>query len=137
MSQERTAKSTLREEARRAKRRMKTGFWTECQESMDEQLQKARKQGMNESKVGRFFAAQVTAQIEGKQEDAFYLKVKHMLLTEGEVSDAIGRLTDKEYYATLSYEEKQRYTLNLSEKYLRALERFREEYEFESLSANG
>ena len=137
MSQERTAKSTLREEARRAKRRMKTGFWTECQESMDEQLQKARKQGMNESKVGRFFAAQVTAQIEGKQEDAFYLKVKNMLLTEGEVSDAIGRLTDKEYYATLSYEEKQRYTLNLSEKYLRALERFREEYEFESLSANG
>lgn len=137
MSQERTAKSTLREEARRAKRRMKTGFWTECQESMDEQLQKARKQGMNESKVGRFFAAQVTAQIEGKQEDAFYLKVKNMLLTEGEVSDAIGRLTDKEYYATLSYEEKQRYTLNLSERYLRALERFREEYEFESLSANG
>jgi hypothetical protein len=137
MSQERTAKSTLREEARRAKRRIKTGFWTECQESMDEQLQKAREQGMNESKVGRFFAAQVTAQIEGKQEDAFYLKVKHMLLTEGEVSDAIGRLTDKEYYATLSYEEKQRYTLNLSEKYLRALERFREEYEFESLSANG
>ena len=43
---------------------------------MDEQLQKAREQGMNESKVGRFFAAQVTAQIEGKQEDAFYLRVK-------------------------------------------------------------
>ena len=135
MSQERTTKSTLREEARRAKRRIKTGFWTECQENMDEQLQKAREQGMNESKVGRFFAAQVTAQIEGKQEDAFYLKVKQMLLTEGEVSDAIGRLTDKEYYATLSYEEKQRYTLNLSEKYLRALERFRAEYEFMSINA--
>ena len=136
MSQERMAnKSSLREEARRAKRRIKTGFWAECQENMDEHLEKAREQGLNESKVGRFFAAQVTAQIEGKQEDEFYLKVKQMLLTEGEVSDAIGRLTDKEYYATLSYEEKQRYTLNLSEKYLRALERFREEYEFESLNA--
>ena len=138
MSQERTVnKSSLREEARRAKRRIKTGFWTECQENMDEQLLKAREQGLNESKVGRFFAAQVTAQIEGKKEDEFYLKVKQMLLTEGEVSDAIGRLTDREYYATLSYEEKQRYTLNLSEKYLRALERFRAEYEFESLSVNG
>ncbi|MBQ7912390.1 MAG: hypothetical protein IJ308_01435 [Clostridia bacterium] len=137
MSQERTAnKSSLREEARRAKRRIKTGFWAECQENMDEHLEKAREQGLNESKVGRFFAAQVTAQIEGKQEDEFYLKVKQMLLTEGEVSDAIGRLTDKEYYATLSYEEKQRYTLNLSEKYLRALERFRAEYEFETLSRN-
>ena len=136
MSQERTVnKSSLREEARRAKRRIKTGFWTECQENMDEQLLKAREQGLNESKVGRFFAAQVTAQIEGKQEDEFYLKVKQMLLTEGEVSDAIGRLTDKEYYATLSYEEKQRYTLNLSEKYLRALERFRAEYEFLSINA--
>ena len=136
MSQQRTVnKNSLREEARRAKRRIKTGFWTECQENMDEQLLKAREQGLNESKVGRFFAAQVTAQIEGKQEDDFYLKVKQMLLTEGEVSDAIGRLTDKEYYATLSYEEKQRYTLNLSEKYLRALERFRSEYEFLSINA--
>ncbi len=136
MSQERMVnKSSLREEARRAKRRIKTGFWAECQENMDEHLEKAREQGLNESKVGRFFAAQVTAQIEGKKEDEFYLKVKQMLLTEGEVSDAIGRLTDKEYYATLSYEEKQRYTLNLSEKYLRALERFRAEYEFLSLNA--
>ena len=59
-----------------------------------------------------------------------------MLLTEGEVSDAIGRLTDKEYYATLSYEEKQRYTLNLSEKYLRALERFRKECEFDLFNKN-
>ena len=56
-----------------------------------------------------------------------------MLLTEGEVSDAIGRLTDKEYFNTLSYEEKQRYTLSLSEKYLRALERFRKECEFDVL----
>lgn len=47
------------------------------------------------------------------------------------MSDAIGRLTDREYYNSLSYEEKQRYTLALSEKYLRALERFRRESEFE------
>ena len=134
MSQERMAnKSSLREEARRAKRRIKTGFWAECQENMDEHLEKAREQGLNESKVGRFFAAQVTAQIEGKKEDEFYLRVKEMLLSEGEVSNAIGRLTDKEYYETLSYEEKQRYTLTLSEKYLRALEKFRAECEFEAL----
>ena len=63
--------------------------------------------------------------------DEFYEKVKRMLLEEGEVSDAIGRLTDKEYYNTLGYEEKQRYNLALSEKYLRALERFRREYKFE------
>ena len=101
---------------------------------MEGQLLKARAQGLNESKAGRYFTAQVTAQIEGKKEDEFYLRVKEMLLTQGEVSDAIGRLTDKEYYATLSYEEKQRYTLSISERYLRALERFRAECEFEILA---
>ena len=127
---------SLRDEARLAKNRIKSGFWTECQENMTEHLEKAREQGLNESKAGRYFKTQVEAKIEGKKEDEFYLRVKEMLLTQGEVSDAIGRLTDKEYYATLSYEEKQRYTLILGEKYLRALEKFRAECEFEALNQN-
>lgn len=138
MSNEKRTSSerTLREEARRAKSRIKSGFWVECKEDLGEQLEKARRQGVNESKAGRYFAAQVSAKISGAKEDEFYLKVKEILLTEGEVSDAIGRLTDKEYYQTLTYEEKQRYNLTLSEKYLRALERFRRECEFESLDKN-
>ncbi len=128
MSQE---KHTMREEARKAKQRLKSGFWTECERDKSRNLERARAQGLNESKAGRYFAAQVSAKIEGKKEDEFYLRVKELLLTEGEVSDAIGRLTDKEYYDTLSYEEKQRYNLSVSERYLRALERFRAEYEFE------
>ena len=127
---------SLRDEARLAKNRIKSGFWTECQENMTEHLEKAREQGLNDSTAGREFKTQVEAKIEGKKEDEFYLRVKEMLLTQGEVSDAIGRLTDKEYYATLSYEEKQRYTLSLSEKYLRALEKFRAECEFEALNQN-
>ena len=126
-------KSSLREEARKAKQRIKSGFWAAAGADRERKIEKAREQGLNESKAGRYFAAQVSAQIEGKKEDEFYLRVKQMLLAEGEVSDAIGRLTDKELYATLSYEEKQRYTLALSEKYLRALERFRTECEFEAL----
>ncbi|MBQ3019392.1 MAG: hypothetical protein IJD77_02225 [Clostridia bacterium] len=122
---------TLREEARRAKSRLKGGFWTECEAEKEEKMQKAREQGLNESKAERFFAAQIANKISGEKEDEFYLKVKSMLLECGEVSDAIGRLTDKAYYETLSYEEKQRYNLTLSEKYLRALERFRAECEFE------
>ncbi len=123
--------NSLREEARRAKNRIKSGFWRDCKEDMSKRLETARKQGINESKAGLYFKSQVEAQIEGKKEDDFYLKVKQMLLNEGEVSDAIGRLTDREYYETLSYDEKQRYTLTLSEKYLRALEKFRKECEFD------
>ena len=124
---------TLREEARLAKRRIKSGFWKECEADFFEKKEKAREQGLNESKAGRFFKTQVEAQIEGKKEDDFYIKVKEMLLEDGEVSDAIGRLTDKAYYETLSYEEKQRYNLSLSEKYLRALERFKRECEFDCM----
>ena len=134
MSKERVeTANSLRGEARRAKSRIKSGFWSECEKTMQEKMEKARQQGLNESKAGRFFMTQVEAQIEGKKEDDFYLKVKEMLLEEGEVSDAIGRLTDKAYYENLSYEEKQRYNLALSEKYLRALERFRRECEFDCM----
>lgn len=134
MSKENTDhENSLRSEARRAKSRMKSGFWSECEKTMQEKILQAREQGLNESKAGRYFKTQVEARIEGKKEDEFYLKVKEMLLEEGEVSDAIGRLTDHAYYDGLSYEEKQRYNLTLSEKYLRALERFRRECEFDCL----
>ncbi|MBO7736796.1 MAG: hypothetical protein J6S22_03050 [Clostridia bacterium] len=121
---------SLRELAREAKCRLKSGFWNECKEDLDKNILSAREQGINESKVERYFADKITATLNGEKEDEFYLKVKQLLLAEGEVSDAIGRLTDADYYATLSYEEKQRYNLSLSEKYLRALERFRHESQF-------
>ena len=122
---------TLKMLAKEAKLRMKKGFWKECEEELEIQRSRAKESGINESKMERYFAEKVTTRIRGESPDEFYLKVRDLLLSEGEVSDAIGRLTDKEYYMSLSYAEKQRYTLELSEKYLRALERFKREYEFE------
>ena len=138
MSKEKRSETerSLREEARRAKLRIKSGFWADCKADMDKHLQKAREQGFNESKAGRYFAEQVSVKISGAKEDEFYLKVKKMLTEEGEVRDAIGRLTDRAYYDTLTYEEKQRYNLTLSERYLRALERFRKECEFDPIHKN-
>ncbi len=122
---------TLKMLAKEAKMRMKKGFWKECEQELDVERTHAKEQGINESKMERYFQEKVTTKIKGETPDEFYLKVKELLMSEGEVSDAIGRLTDKEYYNTLSYSEKQRYNLELSEKYLRALERFKREYEFE------
>ena len=136
MTQKESNEKSLKAEARRAKLRIKSGFWKDKKEELQMQKQLAREQGVNESKASRFFAERVSRQIAGETDDAFYLRVKKMLLEEGEVSNAIGRLTDKPYYDSLSYEEKQRYTLSLSEKYLRALERFRREYPFDSLDKN-
>ena len=136
MTKKEIEEKSLKAEARRAKLRIKNGFWADRKEELELQKERARLNGVNESKAGRFFAERVSRQIAGETDDEFYVRVKRMLLEEGEVSNAIGRLTDKPYYDSLSYEEKQRYTLSLSEKYLRALERFRREYPFDSLDKN-
>ena len=122
---------TLKSLAKEAKMRMKKGFWQQCEKELEDGRTLAKEQGINESKLESYYREKVTTQIKGEQVDEFYLKVRDLLLSEGEVSDAIGRLTDREYYNTLTYSEKQRYTLDLSERYLRALERFKREYEFE------
>ena len=127
---------TVKPLAKEAKMRMKKGFWKQCEKELENERSRAKERGINESKMERYFAEKVTTKIRGESPDEFYLKVRDLLLSEGEVSDAIGRLTDREYYETLSYSDKQRYTLELSEKYLRALERFKREYEFELRHAN-
>lgn len=115
--------------ARAAKQRLKNDFWSECRKNLDENANLARSKGLNETKVKSTLCGRVQKEIKGEKQDEFYLKVKRLLDTEGEVSDAIGRLTDREYYESLTYEEKQRYTLNLSAKYLQALEKYRREKE--------
>lgn len=113
--------------ARQAKQRLKNNFWENCKSNLKQGELQAKNLGLNERRVKKYIGVKVQRQIKGQAPDEFYLKVKTMLDEYGEVSDAIGRLTDREYYATLSYEEKQRYTLELSEKYLKALERYRRE----------
>ncbi len=136
MEKAKSAKS-IKSAAKEAKRRLKSGFWENCRHELSAELARARDAGVSESRACRYFTGKVSCTIRGGgEDDAFYARVKEMLLSEGEVSDAIGRLTDRAYYNTLSYEERQRYTLALSERYLRALERFRREREFESIRKN-
>ena len=115
--------------ARAAKQRLKNNFWEDCKRNLDAGAYQAREQGLNEVKVKSTLHGRVKSEIKGEKQYEFYLKVKRLLEEEGEVSDALGRLTDRVYYDTLSYEEKQRYTMQLSNKYLKALEKYRKEKE--------
>ena len=96
---------------------------------MDYTARQAEMNGKNASRVKSHLYERVRSVIRGEEEDEFYLKVKKLLDEHGEVSDALGRLTDREYFQTLSYEERQRYTMELSAKYLAALEKYRKEKE--------
>ena len=120
---------SLKQCCKEAKQRLKSGFWTKYKEELQQELEKAKHTGVPQSKVKEYFIYKVTNGINEMDEDErkFYDKVKKILDEEGEVSNVIGRLTDKYYFESLSYEEKQRYTLNLSERYLKALERYKKE----------
>lgn len=124
-------KKTLKQYCKEAKKRLKNGFWQNYQKNLSENIERAEKAGISTSKVKEYYAERVSENIKSQMEEKeeFYQRVKKLLTEEGELPNAIGRLTDHEYYKSLSYEEKQRYTLSLSEKYLHALERFRKEKE--------
>ena len=122
-------RKTLKQYCREAKKRLKSGFWQNYKKELDEGLENAQKTGVSPSVVKQFYVEKVTEEVKNKVEDKeeFYQRVKKLLTEEGEVPNALGRLTDFAYYKTLTYEEQQRYNLNLSEKYLQAVERFRRE----------
>lgn len=115
--------------ARAAKQRLKSNFWKDCKKKFDLNATEAKERGISEIKVKSSMKGQVKSAIRGEKEDGFYLKVKKMLDEEGEVFDALGRLTDREYYDSLTYEEKMRYNLELANKYNAALAKWRKEKE--------
>ena len=124
---------SLKQYCREAKKRLKAGFWQNYQKDLSANLERAERAGISTSKVKQYYAERVSENIKSREvgKEEFYLKVKKLLSEFGEVSDAIGRLTDKEYFDTLSYEQKQRYTLELSQKYIKAKERYYKEIQFE------
>lgn len=120
---------TLRDYAREAKMRLKHGFWQNYKKDLEEKMEQAEKSGVSVSKVKEYCASRVSENIKSTDEsrEDFYRRVKKLLDEEGEVSDAIGRLTDRELLKELPYEEGQRYVMSVSERYLQAVERYRKE----------
>jgi len=120
---------SLKQYCKEAKKRLKGGFWQSYQKNLNENIERAEREGISTSKVKQYYTERVIENIKNRDEEKeeCYKKVKKLLLEEGEVPNAIGRLTDIDLFNSLSYEERQRYTLSLSEKYLEAVERFRKE----------
>ncbi|MBO5713195.1 MAG: hypothetical protein J6R88_03245 [Clostridia bacterium] len=126
---------SLKSYAKDAKKRLKSNFWQDYKQNLNEKLSSTQNVSDREkSRVYDYFQSKIASSVKGladKNSEEFYLKVKSLLDTYGDVSDAIGRLTDKEYFSSLNYEQKQRYTLDLSQKYLKAKERYYKEKQFE------
>ena len=117
---------TIKAAAKEAKSRMKCGFWKTYREDVRDHVDKARINGVCATDVVAYYSQKM----DGKAplgEDDFYFKVKRILDEEGEVSDMLGRLTDQTVFSSLDYSARQRYMLELSERYQRALLRYKKE----------
>ncbi len=124
---------TLKDYAKEAKKRLKSSFWQEYKSKVKTESTKAEEIGANKSKVVEYYQSKAAVTIRGVnvEDEKFYQDVKSILIKYGDVSDALGRLTDKDKFNSLSYDAKQRYMLELSEKYRKAKERYYKELEFE------
>lgn len=106
---------------------MKSGFWDKCRNDLKKDEVEAERKGESVRRAKYSMYGRVKNSLKEEKRDEFYERVKKLLDEYGEVSDAIGRLTDRKYFETLSYEERQRYTMELSSRYLAALEKYKNE----------
>lgn len=115
--------------AKSAKQRLKEGFWQKLEEEVST-ITEEKSKSTDVRLLKNYLTGRAVDRIKnsGRIEDEFFERVRFILDSVGEAPDMLGRLTDKEYFITLSYEAKQRYILALSEKYLLALERYKREY---------
>lgn len=118
--------------AKDAKRRLKSGFWEEHKDKICDIKDKVKTQGVSGSNVVKYYQTTVIKEIKPKsdEKEKFYMKVKGILDSVGEVSDIIKRLIDDEVYSSMPYDKRQRYVMELSEKYRVALARYKKEKKF-------
>ncbi len=121
--------STFKEYAKRAKERMKSGFWEEAKQNIQTEKQVAATLGLNARKVGeeqhRLLQQQIYDYDGFCEEQEFYKKVEEILDSTETVSNPIMRLADQEYMATLSAKDKQAYISKVAAKYRQAVERYK------------
>ena len=122
--------STFKEYAKRAKERMKNGFWEQAKQSIQTEKQVAATLGLNATKVGEEQRRKLQRQIYDYdgfcEEQEFYAKVEAILDSDELVSNPIMRLADQDYLAKLSPVDKQVYISKIAAKYREAVEKYRQ-----------
>ena len=123
MQQTKSIKSVAKE----AKMRLKNRFWEDYKKEVACSIKTASQEGLAPSGVENYFKKLIVKSVMGasKGDENFYSEVKKMLDEVGcRPHDALDRLMDKKYFASLSYEEKERYLFRLAKKYNEALIRY-------------
>ena len=120
--------STFKEYARRARERMKNGFWESAKQRLQQEREVAATTGVNQAKLSEEHRRRIEKQIYDYvgfcEEQEFYRKVVEILTGDEVVTNPIMRLADEEYMADLSPADRQVYISKVAAKYRSALERY-------------
>lgn len=116
----------IRNLAKLAKSRLKNGFWEDYNSKVEKVVKTATEEGKSASNVINYCKAMAVRKIlnSDKQDEEFYLKVKEILDSDGEVSNMIARLIDENLFKSLSFSERERYLFEISAKYCECKKRY-------------
>ncbi len=126
---------TLREYAREARKRMKSGFWQKMREEKEQAILVALENGQSIEAVEAQFKRKIQCVICAKEDEqqilddeAFYEKVCKVLESTDLLMSPLAKLIDHEIYDNLSERDKQNYILKLSDRFVQMKQRYAEEH---------
>lgn len=122
--------ATLKDYAKEAKARMKSGFWQEVNKRRNRDIDQAEWLGKSKDIVLQEYKEVLTRQLfekESEEDRILYKKVCELLSQNKVVTNPIGMLVDREKMYQLTERAKQQYVLELSRKFKEMKERYYKE----------
>ena len=118
----------LKLKAKSAKQRLKSGFWNSVNKRRQAEISEAQNSGKNVQKIKDYYSSYIIENIKIKdsnslEEELFLQKVREIVENEEYINNPLKLLMNDEYLESLDYGGKQRYILEISEKYRKAREK--------------
>ena len=121
---------TLKDYAKEAKARMKSGFWQEIKEQRKRDVEFAASQGKNTDVVFKEYREILTRKIYENttdEDELLYQKVCELLSQNKVITNPIGLLADEQKMSEMSGQAKQNYIFELSKKFKEMKDRYYKE----------
>ena len=118
----------LKEYAKKAKERMKNGFWSQAKQDVEAKKEQAKLMGVDCVKLVEEERRKTVRRIYDEQgfleEQLFYNKVVEILESKDTITNPLARLADKEAMEQMSSSEKQTYLIKLSARFQKVVEQY-------------
>lgn len=128
---------TLKQYAKEARKRMKSGFWAKVQEEREAFIAEAVANGQSAEVANEQFKKKIMRKIYSNSDESnvdsdelFYKKVCEVLESSDCLLRPLAKLIDHSVYDNLNDREKQSYILKLSDRFVKMKQRYAEEHPY-------